>query len=88
MRVVTISSKRQITLPSEMLFQLGIGPNAKLLIEEEKDSITLKPIKKSMVDELAGSLNKYVHPSKIGVSFETIMEEARKKVAKDLATKK
>lgn len=88
MRIVTISSKRQITLPVQILNSLGIEPNGRLLIEEEKDSISLKPLKKSVIDELAGSLNKYVHPSKLGVPFEVIMEETRKRVAKHLATKK
>lgn len=88
MRIVTVSSKRQITLPAELLAHLDIEPRAKILIEEEKNSIRLRPIKKSVVDELAGSLTKYVHPSKLGVPLKVIMEETKKKVAKDLAMKK
>lgn len=88
MRIVTISSKRQITLPAAMLSQLGIGPNTKVLIEEKEHNITLKPIKTSIVDQVAGSLSKFVPPSKRGRPFSEIMEETKRIVAKKLATKR
>lgn len=39
----------------------------------------------SIVDELGGSLNKYVKPSKLGKSFSEIMRVTKKRVAKKLA---
>lgn len=88
MRIVTLSSKNQITIPKALLEQLQVYPRSKLLITAEKDTIVVKPLKKSIVDELVGSLTKYVHPSKLGVSFDVIMEETKKIVAKKLAAEK
>lgn len=88
MRTVTLSSKRQITLPIHMLNSLGILPNGKILIEENNNRITLKPIKTSIVDEVAGSLNKFVPSSKLGLPFSEIMEETKRIVAKKLVEEK
>ena len=74
-------------MPVHMLNSLGIGPNGKILIEEENNRITLKPIKTSIVDEVAGSLNKFVPSAKLGRPFGEIMEETRRIVAKKLAEK-
>lgn len=88
MRIVTLSSKNQITIPIALLQQLQVYPRSKLLITAEKDAIVAKPLKKSVAHELAGSLTKYVHPSKLGVPFNVIMEETKRMVAKKLATEK
>lgn len=85
MRIVTLSSKHQITIPNALLKQLQVLPRSKMLIKAEEDAIVVKPIRKSIVDDLAGSLTKYVHPSKLGVPFEVIMEETKKIVARKLA---
>lgn len=87
MRIVTLSSKRQITLPVYMLNSLGIEPRSKILIEEGKENITLKPLKRSIIDEVAGSLSKFVPASKKGKFFSEIMEETKRIVAKQLAQK-
>lgn len=88
MRIVTISSKRQITLPIELLANLGIGPKSRILIESEEENITLKPLRTSVVSQVAGSLSKFVLPSKRGKPFSDIMEETKRIVAKQLAGKK
>lgn len=88
MRIITISSKKQITLPSEILVSLGLRPKDKLLLEKDGDNISLKPLPESIAGELAGCLTKYVDPSKLGVSFEIIRKETQKKVAKYIANKK
>lgn len=87
MRIVTVSSKRQITIPVQMLNSLGIEPNERILIEEGKESITLKPMGTSIVDEVAGSLSRFVPASKKGKPFSEIMEETKRIVAKKLAKK-
>ena len=87
MKIATISSKGQITIPQVLLKQLALKPKGKVLVQREKDNIVLKPIKRSVADRLAGALTQYVHPSKLGVSFDVIMEETKKIVAKELAEK-
>lgn len=87
MHIVTISSKSQITIPKKLLSSLDIKPKQKVLIEKSNDTLLLKPLKKSVVDELAGSLNKYIDPKKLGASWETIMDETKKEVAKHLVQK-
>lgn len=88
MKIITLSSRHQITIPKALLKQLQVAPRSKLLIKAEKDAIMVKPLKKSIAHELAGSLTKYVHPSKLGVPFDAIMEETKRKVARKLATEK
>ena len=85
MKIVTVSSKRQITIPADMLRELGAGKKSRLLVLRENGNIVLKPIKNSIVDEVGGSLNKYIDPSKRGVPFSKIMEETKRIVAKKLA---
>lgn len=87
MKIAKISSKRQITLPHSMLADINLMPYDKVFVEQQSNSIVLKPLKKSVVDELAGSLNKYVHPSKLGKSFDEIMRETKRKVVKHLVKK-
>jgi len=84
MNIATISSKNQITLPVELLLGLSLRPYDKVLVEQEKKTIVLKPISGSIVSELGGSLNKFTKAEKLGVSFEEIMKETKKKTAKRL----
>ncbi|OGY07858.1 MAG: hypothetical protein A2700_00430 [Candidatus Blackburnbacteria bacterium RIFCSPHIGHO2_01_FULL_44_64] len=85
MRIVTISSKNQITLPKKDLDELAIKPSSKLIVEKQKGGFFLRPVKGSIVHELAGSLKPYVDPKKLGVPFEKVMKETIKIVTKDLA---
>jgi len=87
MKIVKLSSKNQITLPVFSLSLLGIQPKSRLLVEGDKEKIILKPLKRSITDELAGSLTKYVPKSKLGNDFSKIMEETKTIVAKELAEK-
>lgn len=87
MKIVTVSSKRQITIPADMLLELGAGKKSRLLVQRENGNIVLTPIKKSIVDELGGSLYKYIDPSKRGIPFSKIMEETKRITAKKLAEK-
>lgn len=88
MNVVTISSKNQITLPAVVLRQLGIGPKKKLFVNQVADSVVLRPIKKSVVEETAGSLNKFIDPKLLNSSWRKIMEETKFATAKKLALEK
>ena len=70
-----------------LLQELAFKPQQKVFIQREKDGIVLKPMKSSVADSLAGALRKYVDPSKLGVPFHVVMQETKKKVAKELAEK-
>ena len=85
MRIVTLSSKHQITIPKALLSQLQVAPRSQLLVKVEGDGIMIKPLKKSIVDEVAGSLARYIPRSKRGVPFSKIMEITKNKVAAKLA---
>ena len=84
MNIVTISSKRQITIPKYLLLNLNLHPKEKVLIERHKDGVLVRPLKMSITKQLAGSLTKYIHPSKLGVPFDVIMEETIKKAEAEL----
>lgn len=87
MKIVTISSKGQITIPKEYLSALGLKAKSKAFIEKDSEKVTLKPIKGSVVEETAGSLTRYVHPSKLGKSIKEIDKETKRLYAKHLAKK-
>lgn len=84
MNIVTLSSKRQITLPNHLLLSIGVKPQSKMLIRIEKDTLVIKPLGMSVVKEVAGSLSKYVPAVKRGVPFAKIMKETQKKAAEEL----
>lgn len=85
-KIVTLSSKQQITIPNDFLVSLGAQSVNKFLLTQEDETIIMRPLKTSLTEQLAGSLNKYVAPEKLGLPFEKIMEETKKIVAKKLAT--
>lgn len=89
MHIATLSSKRQITIPKRFLDELRLKPKSKFILELEKgeNRLSLKPIKKSIAEELAGSLTKFVDPSKLGVPFSKIREEAQRLAAEELVKK-
>lgn len=74
--IVKISSKNQITLPAWMLRELGVGKGWKLELSLDKKKIVAKP-RESVVNKLAGGLNKYIDPKLLKVNIEEKLEEAR-----------
>lgn len=85
MKIVKISSKRQITIPNELLLGLNLQPMGKLIIQAEDKTLIMKPLKTSIVEQTAGSLTKFVSPSKLGVPLSKILKETKKKTAAKLA---
>lgn len=85
MKIVKISSKKQITLPSELLLDLSLQPMEKLVVQAENDTLVLKPLRTSVVEQTAGSLTKFVSSSKLGVSLSKIRRETKEKTAAKLA---
>jgi antitoxin ChpS len=53
---ITISSKRQITLPSALVRKLGLEAGDKLVARLEGNRITLDPRPRSWVEYVSGSL--------------------------------
>ena len=49
---VTISSKRQITIPAAMARELGLEPGGKLVARLENGALVLKPRPKSLIEYL------------------------------------
>lgn len=87
MNIVTISSKRQITIPNQLLLSIGAEPRGKMMVNAEKGTLRLRPLKTSVVQQVAGSLLKYIPSSKRGMPFAKIREETQKIVAAELAKK-
>lgn len=85
MKIVKMSSKRQITIPVDFTKKLKLKPQQKFILETENGELKARPLRKSIVDKLAGSLSKLVPPSKKGVPFSKIREETRKIVAAKIA---
>jgi len=53
---LTLSSKRQVTLPAAMVRELGLVAGDKLVAHVEGDTITLRPRPRSWVEYVSGSL--------------------------------
>jgi len=87
MKIVKLSSKNQITIPSEFLASLKLKPLGKILLLRADNMLILKPIGVSIVNETAGSLTKYVDSSKLGVVFSEIIKKTKRITAKKLARK-
>jgi len=87
MKLVTISSKNQITIPAEYLRSLGLSSSSKVLVEKKNKKILLTPVKKSIVDEVAGSLTHLIPKGKLGKTLKGIDEGTRNAVVKHLAKK-
>lgn len=87
MQLVTISSKRQVTLPKRYLDELGFVFNGKALLEKEGNKLTLKPVNESIIDQLAGSLNHLIDPSKLKVPFNVVRKKAMEEMGRNLTKK-
>ena len=81
MRISSISSKGQITIPRNLQLLIGLRPNSKVMIYHDKDILMVKPMKTSVVDQTAGSLGTYIPSSKRGKDFNVIEREMKKKAA-------
>ena len=57
--VSTISSKNQITLPVQLLRQMGVGPGDRLAVTLEGGRLVLRARPKDWVEHYAGSLRNF-----------------------------
>jgi AbrB family looped-hinge helix DNA binding protein len=87
MNIVTISSQRQITIPKQVLDRLAVSKKDRLLLNVENGQLVLRPVGKSVVEELSGSLVKHISKDKKKGSFKKIRTKTQVIVAKELAQK-
>ena len=85
MKIVTLSSKRQITIPKHILGDRILRPGDRLMIQKEQHGLSLKLLGTSVVRETAGSLGRYISSAEREVSLPAILRETKKKTSKRLA---
>lgn len=73
-QIATITSKKQLTLPSALFKKVGFKIGQKVIVTAENGSLTITPTEK-LVEDLAGSLHM---PKKwVGKDLDLIIEEAK-----------
>ena len=82
MYTTTLSIKNQITIPKFLLDMLNVKSGIQFLISEKDETLTMRPIKTSLVDELTGSMS--VPKNKRGVPFEKVQTIAEYEAAKQI----
>ena len=87
MKIATISSKYQITIPKTILMLRHIQQGSKVLLYPEKGALMVKPLKTSIAEQTAGSLQEYVKPKKLGLSLAKVRQETQTIAAEELAKK-
>jgi AbrB family looped-hinge helix DNA binding protein len=88
MKIVTVSSKGQITIPKDILENiLNITYGSKVILDSDKDVLMIKPLKHSLVDQTAGSLKKFVDPRLLNIPFVKVREETQKLAVAELEKK-
>lgn len=87
MKIATISSKGQITIPKDVQKMMNVTYGSKVMLYPDKNILMIKPLKNSIVEQTAGSLKKYVDPKKLGIPFSKVREETQRIAAAELAKK-
>ena len=88
MKIATVSSKGQITIPKDFLENiLNISYGSKVILDSDKDVLTIKPLKQSLVTQTAGSLKKFVNPELLNIPFAKAREETQRLAAAELKKK-
>jgi bifunctional DNA-binding transcriptional regulator/antitoxin component of YhaV-PrlF toxin-antitoxin module len=76
-----ISSKRQLTLSKEDLEKLGIDVHQRVTISFEKGALVVRPVTRTIVDEVAGVFRNDLPESKYAISVDALKSDVKKKVA-------
>jgi AbrB family looped-hinge helix DNA binding protein len=63
-RVVTLSSKGQFTLPIAVRRRWGLGPGDRVTLAVRAGGIAVRPLRRSIVAQTAGSLQRFVPQDK------------------------
>lgn len=88
MKMTLLSSKGQITIPKEIQLMLNIGHRSKLALYPQRNTLIIKPLRSSIVEQTAGSLKNHIQKEKIGIPFQQILKETKQITAKKLAQEK
>lgn len=73
-QLATITSKKQLTLPSEVFKKAGLHIGQKVIVSEENGQLLITPAEK-LVEELAGSVSV---PSRLkGKDIDEIIEQSK-----------
>ena len=84
MKIATISSKGQITIPRDMQKSLNVTYGSKVMVYSDKDTLVIKPMRKSITEQTAGSLAHLVPLEKRGIPWSTVIKETQRLAAKEL----
>ena len=87
MKIATISSKGQITIPKDIQELMNVTHGSKVMLYPDKNILMIKPLKNTIAEQTAGSLKKYIDPKKLGLPFAKVREETQKIAAVELAKK-
>ena len=87
MKIATISSKGQITIPKDIQQSLHVTHGSKVVLYPERDILMIKPLKNSIVEQTAGSLAHLIPNEKKGIPFKQVRKETQKIAAQELASK-
>lgn len=74
-KVSTITSKRQLTIPSQIFRAAGFKEGQKVLVEEKDGAVVVKPTN-SVIERLAGSVKIPARFASLGI--EEIIRRAKK----------
>lgn len=77
MTLVTISSKNQITIPVDYLRALDLKPGERFLIDKRDEKLVFEPVRGSIIDELAGSLEKFIPVNKKRIPIDEAIKRAK-----------
>lgn len=81
MKIVTISSKGQITIPKAIQKTMNITYGSKVMLYPDKNILMIKPLRKSLAEQTAGSLAHLIPPEKRGIPWSKVIKETQKIVA-------
>ena len=79
-QLATITSKKQLTLPSKVFKKAGLRIGQKVIVSEENGHLLITPAEK-LVEDLAGSVNV---PARLkGKDVDEVIEQAKRKYFQD-----
>lgn len=87
MKVATLSTKGQITIPKDIQKLMSVTYGSKLLLYPNKNMLMVKPLKTSLGEQTAGSLKKYAAKDTLGVPFSEVRKTTQELIARELGKK-